>query len=323
MKKTMLAISAAALLFIGCGGGSSSSSDNTLEPLSLNQDSATKIVEAIKESSNQADSSTDNASTASSSLNSVSSDSNFVSKNRHLALNFLKNIASKPLNATISEELNCTNGGKVIITGTIDDNTSEGVLTEEFQNCSEDGFTEDGIVKLTFTNYDPNTYFYKNIKEEYLTDFKVCDSNNICDTTLQGAYNALEIYRIHNENNITYIDSFKFNTTSKHTTFGQTLGEEDSEYYFDTNNTLNTIKFYPTKGKLLFDNYYVEYDSDHANDMSNNPIEVNLTNNQFLRGELYLKAGTSKMKIIFGSTPTAYIDKDGDGTYEEEVPLNI
>ena len=326
MKKLLSISLISSIMFLGCGGSSSSSNNNiTIKPLPINSDTISKIVNAVSESASSSNQAARTTSNSSSSLNSISEENNphFVSFNRNLALEIISKIKKQnTLNATVNDEINCSEGGKVIITGTFDDTTKNSELTQEFQQCKEFGTTQNGIIKVNLYNYDNNLSFYRNTDIKYLTDFTVCTSENICAKILKDSEDNLEIYRVHSDNNVTWIDSFKFKTTQKQQVGTQIAGEENSIYNIDTNNTTNILSMYPLQGRLIFDNYYLDYDTEH--DMSSTPLEVNLTNRETLSGTFYFKSGTTKLKIVFDrNNSTAYIDKDGDGTYEETIPVPI
>ena len=306
--------------FTGCGGGGGSSSGTTSG--SLFPSNAVKAKPTLENGEKVKDVVATNqvgeTSELLSSLNSIDTNSKLntallSSKISTIILKHTKNInlQSYSLNEAVNETDNCSGGGTISYNGNGDD-ANGGTVTITANNCIENSIKMNGSVYATIGNYDSSADDFKDYTIKYTTDFDVVADNSVIKI-FKNSYEAINITKFDE-----YGDpqDFKLSTSLQATDGSESYGVQDGTYYCKMDN--NDLIMYQTSGKVYINNLasYVDYDTDY--DMSQTPFVFSGYYGTLQSGEArYNMANGGKVKIVAESNVAkAYVDADGDGTYE-------
>lgn len=308
------------MIFTACGGGGTSS-DTTLSSNSVlaepTIENGIKVKDAVAT----------NQTMAAPGLNSVNDNSKMNTAVLSARLSqkmteYVKNsnIKTYSLNEVINEAKNCYYGGTITMNGS-GDSINGGNITFTAANCNDDGYEIiNGSMYMSISNLDNTTEEFKDLSLKFTTDFTV---TNISDNTIakisQNSYMNINITKFDIYGSM---EKFKLLSSIEATNGVESYGLGDCIFYFTVTQT--GMEMHQTQGRVFINNLtsYVDYDKSY--DMSITPFTFGLYGETLTSGEArYNMSGSGKVKIrVESNVAIAYVDADGDGTYElSELPL--
>jgi len=328
---SLVVVSTLTIGLVGCGGGGGSSSGGTsgggdgsssggASGVSF-PSNAVLATPTIENGKKVKDVVATNQISGTTILNSVNSNSKLnigllgfqVSKSLAKKIHSI-NLNTYSLNKVVDTTYNCLDGGTIHYSGNIDNGNGNGTLTLTVNNCVENNVKANGNIYASVSNYDANAGSYKDMSIKFTTNYTVTNlSNNSLTTISNGSYidrNATSFNNYGNPKNL------KLSMSIIATDGTQQYGIQNGIYQMTSHNGGESISMYQTSGKIYINNLgsYVNYDTSY--DMSTTPLvfSYSVLNSGEAR---YNMANGGKVKIIAKSgVAKAYVDANGDGTYE-------